>query len=126
MPPLPDRAGCGRRRGFRNGARTSAPTGGCCPWCLGSRGARRRTAHAWRQLAGRRLGAWSQVPVSLLRDRSGMTVTLFLGGDVMTGRGVDQILRHPSAPDLREAFVRDARDYVDLAELVNGPIPRPV
>jgi poly-gamma-glutamate capsule biosynthesis protein CapA/YwtB (metallophosphatase superfamily) len=54
------------------------------------------------------------------------TVTLFLCGDVMTGRGVDQILRHPGAPDLREPFISDARDYVGLAELVNGPIPRPV
>jgi poly-gamma-glutamate capsule biosynthesis protein CapA/YwtB (metallophosphatase superfamily) len=54
------------------------------------------------------------------------TVTLFLCGDVMTGRGVDQILWHPNAPELREPYVRDARDYVELAEEVNGPIPRPV
>ncbi|MDH6228272.1 CapA family protein [Streptomyces sp. MJP52] len=53
-------------------------------------------------------------------------VTLFLGGDVMLGRGVDQILPHPGDPALREAYVRDARAYVDLAEAVNGPIPRPV
>lgn len=30
------------------------------------------------------------------------TVTLFLCGDVMTGRGIDQILPHPSAPQLYE------------------------
>jgi poly-gamma-glutamate capsule biosynthesis protein CapA/YwtB (metallophosphatase superfamily) len=54
------------------------------------------------------------------------TVTLFLCGDVMTGRGVDQILPHPNAPDLHESHVRDARDYVELAEEANGPIPRPV
>ena len=53
-------------------------------------------------------------------------VTLFLCGDVMTGRGVDQILRHPAAPELREPYVRDAREYVTLAERANGPIPRPV
>jgi len=53
-------------------------------------------------------------------------VTLFLCGDVMTGRGVDQILRHPSAPDLHESYVQDARDYVALAEGRNGPIPRSV
>jgi poly-gamma-glutamate capsule biosynthesis protein CapA/YwtB (metallophosphatase superfamily) len=53
-------------------------------------------------------------------------VTLFLGGDVMTGRGVDQILDHPSPPDLHEPFVRDARDYVRFAEAHSGPIPRPV
>ena len=49
-----------------------------------------------------------------------------LTGDVMTGRGIDQILRHPSAPVLYESYVQDARDYVRLAEAVNGPIPAPV
>ncbi|MEW1908787.1 CapA family protein [Kitasatospora sp. NPDC085895] len=53
-------------------------------------------------------------------------VTLFLCGDVMLGRGVDQILPHPGAPELREPYVRDARDYVGSAEAANGPIPRPV
>ncbi|MEU2553172.1 CapA family protein [Streptomyces sp. NPDC014684] len=54
------------------------------------------------------------------------TVTLFLAGDVMLGRGVDQILPHPGDPALREDYVRDARDYVALAESAHGPIPRPV
>jgi poly-gamma-glutamate capsule biosynthesis protein CapA/YwtB (metallophosphatase superfamily) len=53
-------------------------------------------------------------------------VTIFLCGDVMTGRGIDQILPHPSDPRIHEAFVSDARTYVKLAEEVNGPIPRPV
>ncbi|MEU2224036.1 CapA family protein [Streptomyces sp. NPDC018347] len=53
-------------------------------------------------------------------------VTLFLAGDVMLGRGVDQILPHPGDPALRESHVRDARDYVALAEAANGPVPRPV
>jgi len=53
-------------------------------------------------------------------------VTLFLCGDVMLGRGVDQILPHPGDPRLRERYVRDARTYVELAEAVNGGIPRPV
>ena len=53
-------------------------------------------------------------------------VTLFLCGDVMLGRGVDQILPHPGDPTLRESAVRDARRYVELAEDVNGPIPGPV
>ncbi|MFE9773346.1 CapA family protein [Streptomyces sp. NPDC005931] len=52
-------------------------------------------------------------------------VTLFLGGDVMLGRGVDQILPHPGDPALRETYVGDARAYVELAEAVNGPVPRP-
>lgn len=51
-------------------------------------------------------------------------VSLFLSGDVMAGRGIDQILPHPCAPDLHEAFVHDARRYVELAERVSGPIPR--
>src|SRR5689334_3911408 len=53
-------------------------------------------------------------------------VTLFVCGDVMTGRGVDQILAHPCPPEIHESYVRDARDYVDLAEEANGPIARPV
>ncbi|MGH7710626.1 MAG: CapA family protein, partial [Gemmatimonadaceae bacterium] len=53
-------------------------------------------------------------------------VTLFLSGDVMTGRGVDQIFAQSNAPHLREPYIRDARDYVELAEQANGPIPRPV
>ena len=53
-------------------------------------------------------------------------VTVFACGDVMPGRGVDQILPHPGDPELREAYVRDARAYVDLAEDAHGPIPRPV
>jgi poly-gamma-glutamate synthesis protein (capsule biosynthesis protein) len=59
------------------------------------------------------------------RDRNGL-VTLFLCGDVMVGRGVDQILPHPGAARLWETHVRDARTYVALAEEVNGPIARPV
>lgn len=51
------------------------------------------------------------------------SVTLLLTGDVMTGRGIDQILRQPSQPVLYESYMQDARDYVRLAESVNGPIP---
>ena len=47
-------------------------------------------------------------------------------GDVMTGRGVDQILPEPGDPTLRESYLRDARWYVELAEAANGPIRRPV
>jgi poly-gamma-glutamate capsule biosynthesis protein CapA/YwtB (metallophosphatase superfamily) len=53
-------------------------------------------------------------------------VVLALAGDVMLGRGIDQILPHPGDPTLWESHVRDARDYVRLAEVVNGPIPVPV
>ena len=53
-------------------------------------------------------------------------VMLLLCGDVMLGRGVDQILPHPGQPMLHERMVHDARSYVDLAVQANGPIPRPV
>jgi poly-gamma-glutamate synthesis protein (capsule biosynthesis protein) len=53
-------------------------------------------------------------------------ISLFLCGDVMTGRGIDQVLPHPVPPHLYESFVRDARDYVSLAEKRNGPIRSPV
>lgn len=54
------------------------------------------------------------------------SVTLMLTGDVMTARGIDQVLCHPGDPILYESYVRDARDYVRLAEAVSGPIPAPV
>jgi len=53
------------------------------------------------------------------------SVTLFLGGDVMTGRGIDHILPHPSEPTLYEPYVKDAGGYLKLAERISGPIPRP-
>ncbi|UUU29166.1 CapA family protein [Streptomyces sp. CA-210063] len=53
-------------------------------------------------------------------------VTLFLCGDVMLGRGVDQVLPNPGDPVLREDYVLDARSYVRMAEAVGGPIPAPV
>ncbi|WP_210589394.1 CapA family protein [Streptomyces sp. GESEQ-35] len=56
----------------------------------------------------------------------GGVVTLFLCGDVMLGRGVDQILPYAGDPALREPWVADARSYVGLAEAANGPIPVPV
>ncbi|WP_424603510.1 CapA family protein [Bradyrhizobium sp.] len=52
------------------------------------------------------------------------SVRLFLCGDVMTGRGIDQVLAHPCDPKLHEDYVASAKDYVSLAEQANGPIPR--
>src|SRR3972149_4376493 len=52
-------------------------------------------------------------------------VTLFLCGDVMTGRGIDQILPYPGDPTLHEPSIRDAADYVKLAERFTAAIPRP-
>jgi poly-gamma-glutamate capsule biosynthesis protein CapA/YwtB (metallophosphatase superfamily) len=51
--------------------------------------------------------------------------TIFLGGDLMTGRGVDQILAHPGDPRLWEPATRDARSYVRLAEEHSNAVPRP-
>lgn len=53
-------------------------------------------------------------------------ITLFLSGDVMTGRGIDQALPHPGDPTIHEPVVQDAREYVALAEQANGPIQQPV
>ena len=54
-----------------------------------------------------------------------MTV-IFLTGDVMTGRGVDQILPAAGDPRLWEQYAVSAREYVALAEAASGPIPQPV
>ena len=54
------------------------------------------------------------------------TVRLFLCGDVMTGRGIDQVLAHPCEPALHESYAQSAMDYVRLAEEANGPVPRQV
>jgi poly-gamma-glutamate capsule biosynthesis protein CapA/YwtB (metallophosphatase superfamily) len=51
---------------------------------------------------------------------------IFLCGDVMIGRGVDQILPDPSEPDLFERWMKSALGYVRLAEARCGPIARPV
>jgi len=53
-------------------------------------------------------------------------MTLFLAGDVMLGRGIDQILPRPGDPGLYESHVKSASKYVALAEEANGPIPKPV
>lgn len=51
-------------------------------------------------------------------------VRLFLCGDVMTGRGIDQVLPHPGQPRLFESWMRSAVEYVELAERSSGTIGR--
>ena len=63
---------------------------------------------------------------SVQESRNTYLITLFLCGDVMTGRGVDQILLHQGNPMIREPFLGDARRYVELTEKIHGPIPRSV
>jgi hypothetical protein len=74
-----------------------------------------------------------QIPVHAMSDRTNddrsepsEAITLFLCGDVMLGRGIDQILAHPGDPRLYEPAVGSATTYVELAEGVSGPIPRAV
>jgi len=77
----------------------------------------------WITLAGSAaLGTLAPTPTRA-RDR---LVSLFLCGDVMTGRGVDQVLPHPSDPRIYEPYAKSAVDYVQLAEKKNGPIAKPV
>jgi len=54
------------------------------------------------------------------------SVGLFLAGDVMIGRGLDQVLPQSVPPELHEPYVKDARRYVELAERESGPIRAPV
>jgi poly-gamma-glutamate capsule biosynthesis protein CapA/YwtB (metallophosphatase superfamily) len=51
---------------------------------------------------------------------------ILLCGDVMTGRGIDQVLPFPCDPRIHEPVVRSATEYVQLAEQVSGPIATPV
>ncbi len=53
-------------------------------------------------------------------------IKIFMCGDVMTGRGIDQVLPYPSDPVIYESYLKSARGYVKLAEQVNGPIQQPV
>jgi len=50
-------------------------------------------------------------------------VRLFQCGDVITGRGIDQVLANPADPVLHESYVQSAIDYVGLVEEANGSIP---
>ncbi len=60
------------------------------------------------------------------KDVGGAPVVIFMVGDVMTGRGIDQVLPYPGAPHLYEPYIKSAVEYVELAELANGPLTRPV
>ena len=53
-------------------------------------------------------------------------ITIFMCGDVMTGRGIDQVMPHYCDPILYEPFMKNAKGYVDSAEEKNGVIQKPV
>ena len=61
-----------------------------------------------------------------MKGRQSSDIRIALCGDVMLGRGIDQVLPHPGDPKLYERYVPSALDYVALAERANGPIRRPV
>ena len=70
------------------------------------------------------MSAAQKVPFA--QPRTQRTVRIFLCGDVMIGRGIDQVLPHPCDPRLYESYAKSALHYVRLAEDANGPIPRQV
>jgi poly-gamma-glutamate synthesis protein (capsule biosynthesis protein) len=62
---------------------------------------------------------------TLIKPDQGINpITIFMCGDVMLGRGIDQILPHPGNPVIYESYMRSAKGYVELAEGINGPITR--
>ena len=65
----------------------------------------------------------NQAANRFLKTRS--HITLFMTGDVMTGRGIDQVLPSPADPVIYEGYMKSAKGYVQIAEEANGPIPRP-
>ncbi|MGB7786814.1 MAG: CapA family protein, partial [Salinimicrobium sp.] len=54
------------------------------------------------------------------------SLKLFLAGDVMLGRGIDQAMKVSVDPVLYEAYIKDARDYIKLAERKNGKLHLPL
>lgn len=69
--------------------------------------------------------AWPTVAYAASMPKN-QTITLFMAGDVMTGRGIDQVLSHPGDPRLHESYVKHAGRYVALAEAANGLIQKPL
>jgi poly-gamma-glutamate capsule biosynthesis protein CapA/YwtB (metallophosphatase superfamily) len=67
-----------------------------------------------------------KVQPSIPPSNAATFITLFLAGDVMIGRGIDQVLPHPSDPLLHEPFMPSAKGYVELAEGASGPLQQPV
>jgi poly-gamma-glutamate synthesis protein (capsule biosynthesis protein) len=60
------------------------------------------------------------------QEKEESLISLFLAGDVMTGRGIDQILPYPGDPTIHEPYLKSAKKYVEIAEEANGPIAAPV
>lgn len=84
-----------------------------------------RRAAALCALCGGSERVLAQAPRKTVAPSTPSVATLFLAGDIMTGRGIDQILPHPGASRLHERYLNSALSYVDLAQRASGPIPRP-
>jgi poly-gamma-glutamate synthesis protein (capsule biosynthesis protein) len=80
----------------------------------------------WSRRRFLRTSGWTALAAAEARGREAEPVTLFLCGDVMTGRGIDQALPHPSNPRLHEGYLTSALGYLELAERASGAIPRPI
>jgi len=61
-----------------------------------------------------------------LKSGTSDMLMLFLCGDVMTGRGIDQILPFSVDPRIFEPYAKNAKNYVELAERKYGKIPEDV
>jgi poly-gamma-glutamate synthesis protein (capsule biosynthesis protein) len=71
------------------------------------------------------LGAFMSNEDAMITCDQGISpVTIFMCGDVMPGRGIDQILPHPGDPTIHESYMKSAKGYVEIAERMNGQIPR--
>jgi poly-gamma-glutamate synthesis protein (capsule biosynthesis protein) len=61
-----------------------------------------------------------------MKNQTSQPIKIFMCGDVMTGRGIDQVLPNPGDPVIHEPYVKNAGVYVEIAEKANGPIQQPV
>lgn len=86
--------------------------------------ARRGSGQAFLRMPESSVGAWG--PLLAATAAWHADTTLFLCGDVMTGRGIDQVMPHSVDHTLHESYVKSALEYVRLAEAASGPLPRPV
>ena len=68
---------------------------------------------------------WASLATMADGENMSRNIKIFMCGDIMTGRGIDPVLPHPSDPQIHESYLKSARGYVTLAEAANGPIRQP-
>ena len=69
---------------------------------------------------------WASIGTLAMGQEMTRSVKIFMCGDVMTARGIDQVLPNPSDPLIHESYMKSAAGYVKIAEEINGPIQKPV